>query len=109
MTDDIFEWEDPPEKQKREGKWAEVFARLRERPNKWAKIAEGKDRDSHSLAGRLRTQFGPDYEIRSQLTGSMNGVKQAGVWARYVDLNQQGIEDLRAEQASPVVRLAEES
>lgn len=78
-----IEWDTPPEKQKREGKWQEVFDQLRDNPGKWAKLYESKDRNAHSLAGRLRAQFGSDYEVRSQLTGTKNGVKQAGVWARY--------------------------
>jgi len=80
----MIEWQDPPKKRKREGKWQEIFDQLKENPGRWAKIKTAKDRNAHSLAGRLRTQFGSDYEIRSQLVESNDGVKIAGVWARYV-------------------------
>ncbi len=80
-----LEWENPPEKRKRTGKWQPVFAALKDNPNRWAKLSEGKDRNSHSLAGRLRTVYGKDeYEIISQTTDPVDGVQQAGVWARYI-------------------------
>lgn len=79
-------WENPPEKRKRAGKWEEVFNALRANPGRWAKLSEGKDRNSHSLAGRLRTEYNGDdeFEIISQTTEAVDGVNQAGVWARYI-------------------------
>ena len=75
-----IKWEDPPDKAARKGKWASVFDQLNANPNKWARLYEGKDRNAHSLAGRLRKSYGSDYEIRSRKTGDGT----AGVWARYV-------------------------
>ncbi len=76
-----IQWEDPPTKKKRQGKWEPIFDILRQNPMKWAKLSEGKDRNSHSLAGRLRKQFNDneDFEIVSQTISP----EVAGVWARY--------------------------
>jgi hypothetical protein len=81
---EVFEWQDPPEKSARSSKWSKVFDQLRNNPNRWAKIYEGKDRNAHSLAGRLRKQYGSDYEIKSTKMPEKDGV--AGVWARYAGL-----------------------
>lgn len=81
-----IQWEDPPDKRRRTGKWSAIFAELRKNYNRWAKLSEGKDRNSHSLAGRLRAEYNKDneFEIISQTTEPIKGVKQAGVWARYI-------------------------
>jgi len=77
-------WDNPPEKRNRTSKWAVVAQKLRENPGRWAKLSESKDRNAHSLAGRLRTTFGDGFEVISQTTGTNeDGVKQAGVWARF--------------------------
>lgn len=77
-------WEAPPEKGTRRSKWASVFNTLRDNPDRWAKLYEGKDRNAHSLAGRLRKTYGGEFEIQSRTLDPVDGVKQAGVYARYV-------------------------
>ncbi len=76
-------WDTPPDKGKRTGKWQLVFDELKANPGKWAKLSESKDRNAHSLAGRLRKGHGSDFEIVSRTIAPRGGVKQAGVWARY--------------------------
>ncbi len=76
-------WDTPPDKGTRTSKWETVGAALKDNPGKWAKLYEDKDRNAHSLAGRLRPKFGSDFEVISRMTGTKDGVKQAGVWARY--------------------------
>ena len=77
----MFTWEDPPDKV-RSKKWDETFRQIKEHSNKWAKLFEGKDRNAHSFAGRLRKDY-PEYEIKSQTLPPIDGKKQAGVWARF--------------------------
>ena len=86
-----MQWEDPPQKQKRSGKWSAIFEELRANPGRWAKLAQGKDRNSHSLAGRLRAQFNgeDEFEIISQKTEPIDDVDQAGVWARFVSMPEE--------------------
>ena len=85
-----FIWDNPPDKGTRTGKWSSVALELREHPTKWAKLYEGKDRNAHSLAARLRLNdsFGDEFEIISRTVApkNINGeiVKQAGVWVKFV-------------------------
>jgi hypothetical protein len=81
---EALEWQDPPEKSARSSKWSKVFDQLAVNKDRWAKLYEGKDRNAHSLAGRLRKQYGKDYEIKSTKIPDHAGT--AGVWARYVGL-----------------------
>jgi len=83
-----IQWEAPPEKGRRRSKWSNIFKVLKENPDKWAKLYQGKDRNAHSLAGRLNKSYGGEFEILSRTLDpiEVNGemVKQAGVYARYV-------------------------
>lgn len=76
-----MQWEAPPDKGKKQTKWSKVADELRDNPGKWAKLSQGKSRNAHSLAGRLRAKWGTEYEVKSQMLPELDN--QAGVWARY--------------------------
>ncbi len=80
----LHTWEDPPESAERERKWDATFDDLKQNPERWAKLFVGKDRNAHSLGGRLRKLY-PDYEIMTRTVKKKKNVKQAGVWARYAE------------------------
>jgi hypothetical protein len=74
-----MKWQDPPDKGPRSSKWSRIFAELKENPNRWAAVYDGKSHNANSTAGRLRPRW-PGYEITVRKTGE----ETAGVWARYV-------------------------
>ncbi len=79
-----MEWSEPPAARRR-GKWSKVFQDLQTKPGEWAKLYEGKSRNSYSLAGRLRRIGEGDYEFTSRTVGENEaGEVQAGVWGRYI-------------------------
>jgi hypothetical protein len=80
-----IQWENPPARGRRKTKWGTTFAELRANPNKWARLYLGLDRNAHSLAGRLRKNYGDEFTIISRTIDELGpkGEKQAGVWAIY--------------------------
>lgn len=80
-----MQWESPPTKGRRKGKWDRVFAELKANPGRWARLYLGLDRNAHSLAGRLRSKRGDEFTIVSRTVEELGeaGEKQAGVWAMY--------------------------
>ena len=79
-----MEWSDPPNPTRR-GKWSPMIDELEVNPGKWAKLSEGRKRNTYSLAGRLRKEAGPGFEFTSRTLGE----DLAGVWGRYVgDANE---------------------
>ena len=103
-------WEDPPENTERNKKWDTTFQQLKKNPGRWAKLYEGKDRNAHSLAGRLRKNY-PGYEIKSQtLAPDEDGEKQAGVWARYNEPEELSVLDVEKaiEDATSAPRVNED-
>jgi hypothetical protein len=79
-----MEWSEPPTPS-RQGKWGPIYKELEARPSEWAKISEGRKRNTYSLASRLRKEAGPGFEFTSRTLGE----DLAGVWGRYVgDANE---------------------
>lgn len=79
-----MKWEAPPDKGPRSTKWSKIFAELKANPDRWANLYNGKTRNAHSLAGRLRKQYGEGYKITSQTVGDGD----AGVWAKYLKVEE---------------------